>query len=300
MELKPRTPKVTNESLFGLTGESVASIYTCDCYEFPKHPFKIIDDEKMVELADSIKISGLAQPIIVRPKESGGYEIVSGHRRQHACVLAGITQIPAIVRNYTDDEAIIFMVNSNLQRETVLPSEKAFSYRMKYEALKRQGKRTDLTSDQLGQKLEKKTARERLAENSGDSSTQIYRYIRLTELKQELIDLADSGDLPMSAWVELSYLKPEEQEMLIEYMDANERPSIAQSTHLRIASEENNLTPEVIREIMRDDRDFKKRLVFNDSELKKYFPSKCSPQEMREIMLKLLSKWRKEQKREER
>lgn len=219
--------------------------------DFPNHPFKVNDDKEMEKMVETVKQGGIIIPLIVRPKDDGTYEIISGHRRKRASQLANLKEVPCIIRNLTDDEATIIMVDSNMQREKILPSEKAFAYKMKLEAQKHQGQRTDLTSAQVGQKLENKTAREKVAEDVGESREQIRRYIRLTELIPELLNLVDEERIAFNPAVELSYLKEDEQYILLNLIQFNDAtPSQAQAKYLKKLSQEGKLTTEKIEEIM--------------------------------------------------
>ena len=264
--------------------------------DFSNHPFKIIDDDKMQETVASIKENGVLVPAIVRPKQDGRYEIISGHRRRYACAVAGIAEMPAIVRDLTDDEATIIMVDSNLQRESLLPSEKAFAYKMKLEAMKRQGKRRDLTSSQIGTKLR---SDELLSQQVGESRNQIARYIRLTELMPEILDMVDDKVISLNAGVEVSYLKNEEQQQLFEIMECDECiPSISQAQRLKKCSLENRLTKEVIIEIMSEEKDIEMKVTLGGSKIKKYFPKEYTPKQMETVILKLLDSWSKKQRQQ--
>lgn len=264
---------------------------------FPNHPFKILDDDKMRDTMESIKQNGVLVPAIVRPKQNGRYEMISGHRRHYACMLAGIKEMPAIVRDMTDDEATIIMVDSNLQRETILPSEKAFAYKMKLEAIKHQGKRRDLTSAQVVPKL---TAREKVANEAGVNRMEITRYIRLTELITELLDMVDEKTMSFHAGVELSYLPKEEQKQLYEIMERDEcSPSLNQAQRLKKCSMESRLTKEVIIEIMNEEKSMDMKVTLGGSKIKKYFPKDYTPKQMEQIILKLLDNWSKKRQQNE-
>ena len=264
---------------------------------FPNHPFKILDDDKMRDTMESIKQNGVLVPAIVRPKQNGRYEIVSGHRRHYACMMAGIKEMSAIVRDMTDDEATIIMVDSNLQRETILPSEKAFAYKMKLEAIKHQGKRRDLTSAQVVPKL---TAREKVANEAGVNRMEITRYIRLTELITELLDMVDEKTMSFHAGVELSYLPKEEQKQLYEIMERDEcSPSLNQAQRLKKCSMENRLTKEVIIEIMNEEKSMDMKVTLGGNKIKKYFPKDYTPKQMEQIILKLLDNWSKKRQQNE-
>ena len=254
----PELPSV--DELFKLSTsngkvETVVKIPLKEISNFPNHPFKIRDDEEMELMVESIKNGGIRQPVIVRRKEDGSYEMISGHRRKHASELAGIKEIPAIVKEMSDDEATIFMVDSNIQREKILPSEKAFAYKMKLDAIKNQGKRNDLTSAQLVQKLDNKTAREKIGEEFGESRETIRRYIRLTELDENILNLVDEGKIAFSPAVEISYLDKEEQNVLLECMKQYQAtPSQSQAIYLKKLSQEGNLTTDKIEEVMEQEK----------------------------------------------
>ena len=257
-------------------------------HPFSNHPFHIRRDLEFSELVDSISESGIITPIIVRPKVGVGYEVISGHRRWEACKELGIESIPARVEYIDDDEATILMVNSNIQREYVLPSEKAFAYKMKYEALKRQGKRSDLTSCQVGKKL----AAEEVSQNTGDSSRQILRYIHLTELIAKLLELADEKKLPFSTAVEISYLRNEEQQVLLQYMsNHNMVPSMKQAKELKQISKERMLTYSEIDQICMNESTEKVQVQIPAKKLKQYFPETYTKTQMEEIIFKLLASW---------
>ena len=255
---------------------------------FPNHPFKVVDDEKMMDMVESIKEYGVLVPIIVRPVENGNYEIVSGHRRHHAAVLAGQEEIPAIVREMDEDAAVLVMVDSNLQRENILPSEKAFAYRMKLEALKHQGKRSDLTSAQIGLKL----STEIIGEQNGDSRNQVKRYIRLTHLIPDILEMVDNKNIAFNAAVEISYLSENEQELLQDNMDVNEcSPSLSQAKRLKKYSQEGKLTEDVIDAIMTEEKETDTKLVLKGDTIKKYFPKEYTPMQMQQVITKLLENW---------
>ena len=256
--------------------------------DFPDHPFKVRLDEDMEQLVESVKSRGVITPITLRRKEDGRYEIVSGHRRRKACELAGLATVPAEIKKLTRDEAIILMVESNLQRSVILPSEKAFSYKMRLEAMKRQqGERTDLTSVPVGQKL---STREMIAENAPDSNTQIQRYIRFTELAPELLDLVDEGKIAMRPAVELSYLNDKEQQDLLPAMElADATPSHAQAIKMRKFSQDGKLTPEVIESIMCEEKpNQKEKVSIRYEDARKYIPSSVPNKETGAFILKAL------------
>ena len=257
--------------------------------DFPDHPFKVRLDEDMDQLVESVKERGIITPVTLRKKEDGRYEIVSGHRRRKACEIAGLETIPAEVKDLTRDEAIILMVDSNLQRSTILPSEKAFSYKMRLEAIKRQGMRTDLTSDPVGPKLGERS-NELVAKESGDSASQIKRYIRLTELTPELLDIVDEGKIAMRPAVELSYLKKDEQEYLLEAMEfADATPSHAQAIKMRNFSREGKLSHDVIDSIMCEEKpNQKEKLHLSYSQARKFIPSSVPYEKTADYIYKAL------------
>ena len=269
--------------------------------DFSGHPYKVRDDESMRETAESVKTLGVLVPIIVRPCDGGGYEIISGHRRKRACELAGIDAMPAIVRDLDDDAATIVMVDSNLQRENVLPSERAQAYKMKLEALRRQaGRKAKENSVQVGQNFESRTSREILAENSPDSSTQIQRYIRLTELAPELQEMVDNKKIAFTPAVELSYLSESEQQLLLDAMDSEQAtPSLSQAQRLKQFSQRGELTAAVMRAIMSEEKKPEiDRITIAGDRLRKYFPRSYTPKQMEETIIKLLEQWQKRRKRE--
>ena len=267
---------------------------------FPNHPFQVRDDDSMRETVESIKTYGVLQQAIVRPSEDGNYEILSGHRRKRACELAGRKTIPAIVRELDDDAAIIFMVDSNLQRENILPSERAAAYKMKMEALKRQGLRTDLTSCQVGTKLR---TDEQVAENSDDSARTIQRYIRLTELQPELQQMVDEKKIAFTPAVEISYLKPDEQRMLLDTITSEQAtPSLSQAQRLKKLSQSGELTDDAMLRIISEQKKPERNdLTISADVLEKYFPRSFTPMKMQEVIIKLLeSGQKKRQKSHER
>ena len=281
-------------------GERVQNIPLCELHPFKNHPFKVRDDEEMEKTVESVKQFGVLTPAIARTLESGGYELISGHRRHRASILAGKEDMPVIVRELDDDAATILMVDANLQRETILPSERAFAFKMKLDAMKHQGERSDLTSDQLGQKL---TARDKLAADIGSSSMQIQRYIRLTELIPELIEMVDEKKIAFNPAVEISYLTKEEQEELLDAMDyAQATPSLSPAQRLKKFSKEGNCSLEAMKAIMSEEKkgDLDKVTLKADV-LKKYFPKSYTPQQMEEKIISLLEQWqRKRQQQMER
>ena len=281
--------------------EVVEQIPLSDLHPFPDHPFQVRDDDAMQETAESIKTYGVLVPALARPREDGGYELIAGHRRKHACELAGLTTMPVIVRNIDRDAATIIMVDSNLQRENILPSERAKAYKMKLEAIKRQGKRHDLTSDQLGQKLSGKTSRELIAENSNDSPTQIQRYIRLTELSPELQQMVDEKKIGMTPAVEISYLKPEEQKMLLTAMDSEQAtPSLSQALRMKKLSREGALNDDSMLDIMMEQKKPEKSdITLSGEKLRKYFPRSYTPFQIENTIFKLLDAWQKKRQRDQ-
>lgn len=264
----------TDESRAEAQLEKVVTLNPADISDFPNHPFKVKQDEAMAEMADSVKQYGVLVPALVRPKADGGYEMVAGHRRKCAATLAGITEMPCIVRNLTDDEATIIMVDSNLQRETILPSEKAFAYKMKLEAIKRQGERTDLTSSPLDKKLKGLTSAQQVSQKSGDSQPQIYRYIRLTELIPPMLDMVDNGKIAFRPAVELSYLSKEQQQSLYDTMECEDcTPSLAQAIKMKEFSRDGKLSAEVILSIMQEEKpNQREKPAFRDERITRLIP----------------------------
>ena len=305
-EEKMHLPKVTIDDFFTTQEERdkkdleyVSMIPVKEIANFPNHPYQIREDEEMLNMAESIKKFGIIHPVIVRKKENGGYEMISGHRRKRACEIAGFKEIKAIVRELTDDEATILMVDSNNQREKVLPSEKAFAYKMKLEAMKRQGKRNDLTSVPLGQKLDNRTTREKIADEFGEGATNIQRYIRLTYLVPELLKIVDEDKMGLRIAVELSYLTEDEQKIVadnMEYLDVV--PSHAQARIMRTKSEKGELTNEEIEILLEEEKpNQKEQIKFKYDKVKDYFPSGYSIEKMQEVITKLLESYQAEWKR---
>ena len=287
----------TEESRADAQRERVLEIPLSELHPFKNHPFKVKDDESMMETADSIRQYGVLVPAIARPDPEGGYELVAGHRRHRASELAEKETMPVIVRDLDDDAATIIMVDSNLQRESLLPSERAFAYKMKLEAVKHQGARTDLTSAQVGPKL---TAAEKIAENSPDSKSQIKRYIRLTELIPKLLDMVDEKKIAFNPAYELSFLKKEEQVQLLDAMDSEQAtPSLSQAQRLKKFSQEGHLSIDVMRAIMGEEkkRDLDK-VTFTSDTLRKYFPKSYTPARMQETIIKLLEQWQKKRQQQ--
>ena len=289
----------TEESRQDAAAEKVQDIALTELYPFPDHPFAVRDDDSMAEMVESVKEYGILAPVVARPREDGGYELISGHRRKRACELAGLTTIPVIVRDMDADSAIIAMVDSNLQRENILPSEKAKAYKMKMEAIKRQGARTDLTSVQVGQKLPSKTSREIIAEKSPDSPTQIQRYVRLTELSPSLQKMVDDKKIAMTPAVEISYLKPEEQSLLLETIDSEQAtPSLSQAQRMKKLSQSGELNEDTILSIMTEEKKPpRENITLSGEKLRKYFPRSYTPRQMEDTIFKLLEGWQKKRQR---
>ena len=281
--------------------EKIQEIPLSELHPFKNHPFKVKDDEAMMETADSIKQYGVLVPAIARPDPEGGYELVAGHRRHRASELAEKETMPVIVRDLDDDAATIIMVDSNLQRESLLPSERAFAYKMKLDAMKHQGERVDLTCSQVGNKLEGKKSSEILAEQVGQSKNQIFRYIRLTELIPELLDMVDEKKIALNPAYELSFLKKEEQVDLLDAMDSEQAtPSLSQAQRLKKYSQEGHLTLDMMRVIMGEEKKSDlDRVTFTSDTLRKYFPKSYTPQRMQETIIKLLEAWQKKRQRDQ-
>ena len=288
----------TEESRTDDQRERVQEIPLSELHPFKNHPFKVKDDEAMMDTAESIKQYGVLVPAIARPDPEGGYELVAGHRRHRASELAEQETMPVIIRDLDDDAATIIMVDSNLQRETLLPSERAFAYKMKLDAVKRQGARSDLTSAQVGPKL---TAAEKIAENSPDSKSQIKRYIRLTELIPSLLDMVDERKIAFNPAYELSFLKQEEQEMLLDSMEYEQAtPSLSQAQRLKKFSQEGKLSPDVMSAIMSEEKKGEwDKVTLDSNTLRKYFPKSYTPQRMQETIIKLLEQWQKKRLRDQ-
>ena len=288
----------TEESRADAQRERVMEIPLSELHPFQNHPFKVKDDEAMMETADSIRQYGVLVPAIARPDPNGGYELVAGHRRHRASELAEKETMPVIVRALDDDAATIIMVDSNLQRESLLPSERAFAYKMKLDAMKHQGARTDLTSAQVGPKL---TAAEKIAENSPDSKSQIKRFIRLTELVPELMDMVDEKKIACNPAYELSFLKKEEQVDLLDAMDSEQAtPSLSQAQRLKKFSQEGHLSIDVMRAIMSEEKKSElDKVTLTSDTLRKYFPKSYTPQRMQETIIKLLEAWQRKRQRDQ-
>lgn len=276
--------------------ERVQEIPLSELHPFEGHPFKVVDDEEMQKTVKSVRDFGVLTPAIARPDPDGGYEIISGHRRHRASELAGKDTMPVIVREMDDDAAIILMVDANLQRETILPSERAFAYKMKLDAIKHQGARSDLTSDQVGPKL---TAAEKVAEEADDSQTQVKRYIRLTELTPELLDMVDSGQIKFNPAVELSYLAKKEQKDFLEAMDyAQAAPSLSQAQRIKKLAQEGNCTLDAMCEIMNEmKKDEMDKVTLKTSVLRKYFPKSYTNKQMEDKIIQLLEQWQKKREK---
>ncbi len=277
------------------SSESIVSIPISKLKDFADHPFTVKDDEAMQQTVESIREYGVLVPAIARPLEDGTYELISGHRRKHACELAGLETMPVIVRDLDRNAAIIVMVDSNLQRENILPSERAKAYKMKLEAIKRQGARHDLTSTQIAQKL----SVEKVAEEAGTSKDQVRRYIRLNELEPELLQMVDEGKIGMTPAVEISYLKPEEQKLLIETIDSEQAtPSFSQAQRMKRLSQEGKLNDDSMLDIMMEQKKPETwDLKLPMDKIRKYFPRSYTPQRMEETIIKLLDMWMKQQKK---
>ena len=288
----------TDESRAEAQLEKVVTLNPADISDFPNHPFKVKQDEAMAEMVDSVKQYGVLVPALVRPKADAGYEMVAGHRRKCAATLAGITEMPCIVRNLTDDEATIIMVDSNLQRETILPSEKAFAYKMKLEAMKRQGQRSDLTSAPLEPKLKGSRSNEELAASSPDSRSQIQRFIRLTELIPPVLDMVDSGKIAFRPAVELSYLSKEQQQSLYDTMECEDcTPSLAQAIKMKEFSRDGKLTEEVILSIMQEEKpNQREQFKMPKERISKYFAPGTPAQKIEDTIIKALELYRRRER----
>ena len=277
--------------------EQIQQIPIADLHPFKDHPFKVLDDEAMQRTVESVAQFGVLAPLVVRPREEGGYEIISGHRRQHAAELAGLKTLPVIVRNMDDDQAVIQMVDSNLQRESILPSERAFAYKMKLEAIKKQGARSDLTSGQIVQKS--KLSIEKVAEDAGEGYKTVQRFIRLTNLIPELLDLVDQKKISFNPAVELSYLTASEQRDFFEAMqDTQNVPSLSQAQRIKKLSQAGKCSYDAIYDIMGEEKKAEMdRVTIKNDVLRKYFPKSYTPRQMEETILKLLEQWQKKRQR---
>ena len=287
----------TEESRQEQKREQVQQIPIEELFPFKEHPFKVLDDEAMQRTVESVAQYGVLAPLIARPRPEGGYEIISGHRRQHAAELAGLDTLPVIVREMTDDAAVILMVDSNLQRENILPSERAFAYKMKLEALKNQGARSDLTSAQIGRKLE---AADVVGQEAGESRNQVRRFIRLTNLIPELLDLVDEKKISFNPAVELSYLDEAQQRDFLQAMDETKNaPSLSQAQRMKKLAQEGKLTYEAAFAIMGEaKKDELDKVVIKNDTLKKYFPRSYTPRQMEDVIIKLLEQWQRGQQRQ--
>ena len=289
----------TEENRADAQRERVQEIPLDQLKPFRNHPFKVRDDQRMLDTVDSIREYGVLVPAIARPDPEGGYELISGHRRKRGCEMAGLQTMPVIIRDLDDDAAVLVMVDSNIQREELLPSERAFDYKMKLEALKHQGARSDLTSRQVVGKLEMADV---VGQNAGESGRQVQRYIRLTELISELLDMVDERKLAFNPAVEVSYLKRDEQRMLLEAMDAEQTtPSLSQAQRLKKFSQEGRLTEEAMSAIMSEEKksDMDKVTLRSDT-LRRYFPKSYTPKQMEQTIIRLLDVWKQRQKNQER
>ena len=269
--------------------EKVQEIPLEELHPFPNHPFKVLDDDRMLDTAESIREHGVLVPAIARSRTAGGYELIAGHRRKRGCELAGLATMPVIVRDLDDDAATIIMVDSNIQRESLLPSERAFAYKMKLDAIKRQGARSDLTSLQVAQKL----SVQKVGDDVGISKDQVRRYIRLTELIPPLLNLVDERKIAFNPAVELSYLKPEEQAILLDAMDSEQAtPSLSQAQRLKQFSQQGRLSEDVMRAILSEEKKTEvDRITLSNETLRRYFPRSYTPKQMEETILKLLEGW---------
>ena len=286
----------TDQSREEAQQERVQEIKLSDLHPFKGHPFKVVDDEAMQKTVESIAQFGVMTPAIARPRPEGGYELIAGHRRHHASELAGKETMPVIVRDMDDDAATILMVDSNLQRETLLPSERAFAYKMKLEAIKHQGQRTDLTSSQVGMKLQ---AMDIVGQEAGDSRNQVHRYIRLTELIPELLDMVDEKKIAFNPAVEISYLKPNEQQDFLEAMDyAQSTPSLSQAQRLKKFSQEGKCSLDAMCAIMSEEKKGElDRVTIKHDVLRKYFPKTYPPKQMEDTIIKLLEQWQRKREK---
>ena len=288
----------TDESRAESQLERVQNISISELVSFKDHPFKVVDYEAMLRTTESIAQYGVLTPLIARPLEGGDYEIISGHRRAHAAELAGLTEVPVLVRQMDDDAATVLMVDSNLQRENILPSERAYAYKMKLEAMKHQESRSDLTSSQVGTKLRTDQV---MAAELGESRNQIQRYIRLTNLIPELLEMVDQKQISFNPAVELSYLAPEEQEIFMQAMDeVQASPSLSQAQRLKKLAQEGDFTMDAAREIMNEvKKGDLERVTFRNEQLRKYFPRSYTTQQMQDTIIKLLDQWQKKKARDQ-
>ena len=288
----------TEESRQEQQREQVQQIPIGELFPFKNHPFKGLDDESMQRTVESVEQYGVLSPLIARPRPEGGYEIISGHRRQHAAQLAGLETLPVIVRNMDDDAAVLLMVDSNLQRENILPSERAFAYKMKLEAIKNQGARSDLTSGQIVQKS--KLSIERVAEDAGEGYKTVQRFIRLTNLVPELLDMVDEKKIAFNPAVELSYLDTNQQRDFLEAMnDTQNAPSLSQAQRLKKLAQEGHFSYDVAFAVMGEEKkDELDKVVIKNDTLRKYFPRSYTPKQMEDTIIKLLEQWQRKQRRQ--
>ena len=288
----------TEESRQEQQREQVQQIPIGELFPFKNHPFKVLDDESMQRTVESVEQYGVLSPLIARPRPEGGYEIISGHRRQHAAQLAGLDTLPVIVRNMDDDAAVLLMVDSNLQREDILPSERAFAYKMKLEAIKNQGARSDLTSGQIVQKS--KLSIERVAEDAGEGYKTVQRFIRLTNLIPELLDMVDEKKIAFNPAVELSYLDESQQRDFLEAMqDTQNAPSLSQAQRLKKLAQEGHFSYDVAFAVMGEEKkDELDKVVIKNDTLRKYFPRSYTPKQMEDTIIKLLDQWQRKQQRQ--
>ena len=290
----------TEESRQEQQREQVQQIPIGELFPFKNHPFKVLDDESMQRTVESVEQYGVLSPLIARPRPEGGYEIISGHRRQHAAQLAGLDALPVIVRQMDDDAAVLLMVDSNLQRENILPSERAFAYKMKLEALKNQGARSDLTCGQFGHKLIGAKARDIVADESGDNARNVQRFIRLTSLIPELLDMVDEKKIAFNPAVELSYLDESQQRDFLEAMeDTQNAPSLSQAQRLKRLAQEGHFSYDVAFAVMGEEKkDELDKVVIKNDTLRKYFPRSYTPKQMEDTIIKLLEQWQRKQQRQ--
>ena len=290
----------TEESRQEQQREQVQQIPIGELFPFKNHPFKVLDDESMQRTVESVEQYGVLSPLIARPRPEGGYEIISGHRRQHAAQLAGLETLPVIVRNMDDDAAVLLMVDSNLQRESILPSERAFAYKMKLEALKNQGARSDLTCGQIGHKLNGAKARDIVADESGDNARNVQRFIRLTNLVPELLDMVDEKKIAFNPAVELSYLDECQQRDFLEAMnDTQNAPSLSQAQRLKKLAQEGHFSYDVAFAVMGEEKkDEMDKVVIKNDTLRKYFPRSYTPKQMEDTIIKLLEQWQRKLQRQ--
>ena len=291
----------TEETRESSRGEQIRMIPLTELFPFADHPFKVVDDEEMMKTAESVAEYGVLTPAIARPREEGGYELISGHRRKRAAEIAGLEEMPVIVRDLDDDAAVILMVDSNLQREKILPSEKAWAYRMKLEAIKHQGARTDLERESTSTQVAQKLSVERVGEDAGVSKDTVRRYIRLTELIPEIRDMVDEKKIAFNPAVELSYLKPDEQREFLEAMDyAQAAPSLSQAQRLKKMSQEGKCRLDRMCEVMSEEKkDDLTTITISHDVLRKYFPRSYTPQQMQDVIVKLLDQWMKKRNRDQ-